>query len=58
MPGLPSIEAVLNREEHDYLYFSARPTEDGPGHAFAASFKEHNQNAQRYRKWLDSRGIN
>jgi UPF0755 protein len=57
MPGIASIDAVLNREEHDYLYFCARPTEDGPGHAFASTLPEHNQNAQRYQKWLDTRGI-
>ncbi|MEO5906900.1 MAG: endolytic transglycosylase MltG, partial [Saprospiraceae bacterium] len=56
MPGLPSINAVLDREVHDYLYFCAKPSEDGPGHAFASSLPEHNQNAQRYQRWLDSQG--
>lgn len=57
MPGIPSIDAVLNREEHDYLYFCARPTEEGPGHAFASTLPEHNQNARRYQRWLDLQGI-
>lgn len=57
MPGLPSIDAVLNREQHDYLYFCARPTEDGPGHAFASSLPAHNENARRYQRWLDQQGI-
>ena len=58
MPGIPSIDAVLNREVHDYFYFCARPTEDGPGHAFASTFQAHIQNANRYRDWLNKRGIN
>lgn len=57
MPGIPSIDAVLNKEEHDLLYFCARPTEDGPGHAFASTLRAHNQNAERYQRWLDTRGI-
>jgi UPF0755 protein len=43
MPGLPSIDAVLNREVHDYIYFCARPTEDGPGHAYATTLPAHNE---------------
>lgn len=57
MPGLSSINAVLNREVHDYLYFCARPTEDGPGHAFASTLPAHNENARRYQRWLDTQGI-
>lgn len=57
MAGIPSIEAVLNRENHHYLYFCARPTEDGPGHAYAETLAAHNMNAERYQHWLNSRGI-
>jgi UPF0755 protein len=57
MPGLPSIDAVLNREQHDYLYFCARPTDDGPGHAFASTLPAHSENARRYQRWLDQKGI-
>ena len=57
MPGLASINAVLDREQHDYLYFCARPTTDGPGHAFASTLPAHNENARKYQRWLDSRGI-
>ena len=57
MPGVSSINAVLNKEDHDYLYFCARPSEDGPGHAYASTLREHNQNAQRYQRWLDTQGI-
>lgn len=57
MPGIPSIDAVLNAEDHQYLFFCARPTDDGPGHAFAETLQAHNQNAHRYQRWLDQRGI-
>lgn len=57
MPGIPSIDAVLDAEEHNYIFFCARPTDDGPGHAFAETLQAHNQNANRYQRWLDKRGI-
>ncbi len=57
MPGLASINAVLDREVNDYIYFCARPTEDGPGHAFATTLPAHNENARRYQRWLDEQGI-
>ena len=57
MPGLASIHAVLDKEEHNYHYFCARPTEDGPGHAYAETLPAHHVNAQRYQKWLDTQGI-
>ena len=57
MPGISSINAVLNKEDHDFLYFCARPSEDGPGHAYASTLRAHNQNAQRYQRWLDTQGI-
>jgi UPF0755 protein len=57
MPGVASINAVLDREVHDYIYFCARPTDDGPGHAFAVTLPAHNENARRYQRWLDEQGI-
>jgi len=46
-PGTASIEAVLNPEDHDYIYFVA----DGSGgHAFAKTLKEHNANVAKWRK--------
>ncbi len=46
-PGLGSIQAVLQPEQHDYLYFVALP--DGSGrHVFATTFEEHSENVQRY----------
>ena len=56
MPSIQSLDAVLNAENHDYLYMCARPDNSGL-HAFAASLSAHNQNANRYRLWLNERGI-
>ncbi len=47
-----TIDAVLNYERHDYLFFSAR--EDFSGyHVFARTYHEHLNNARRYRRALD-----
>ncbi|MBQ7984677.1 MAG: endolytic transglycosylase MltG [Bacteroidales bacterium] len=56
LPSLSSINAVLKYKKHNYLYFCAK--EDFSGyHNFAATDKEHIQNAIRYRKALNARGI-
>jgi UPF0755 protein len=45
-PGRLSIEAALNPEVTDYLFFVA----DGSGgHAFATTLEEHNKNVERWR---------
>lgn len=65
-PGLPPgpicipkkkvIEAVLNLEKHNFLYFCAKT--DGSGyHVFAQTYKEHMRNAREYHKKLDELGI-
>ena len=45
-PEISAIDAVLNYETHNYLYFCAKP--DFSGHNFAASLAEHNRNARLY----------
>ncbi len=46
-PGLSSIQAVLDPDDHDYLFFVALP--DGSGqHVFAATYEEHLANVARY----------
>ena len=52
MPDMSAVEGVLNFEDHDYLYFCARPEMDGR-HNFARTLKEHNANAEAYHRALD-----
>ncbi len=56
MPSKKAIDAVLRFEQHDYLYFCARPTFDGY-HNFARTLREHNANARAYSAELNKRKI-
>lgn len=56
MPSIAAIDAVLDYENHDYLYFCAKDDLSG-SHAFARSLAEHNRNAQAYARALNRRGI-
>jgi UPF0755 protein len=48
MPSITTIDAVLNYQQHHYLYFVIK--EDLPGfHYFAKTFQEHKTNAQKYK---------
>lgn len=57
--GKEAIDGVLNAQEHDYLYFCARPEFDGR-HNFAVTYSEHLKNARAYQKayreWAKSKG--
>ncbi len=56
VPSIETIDAVLNFENHDYLYMCAK--EDFSGyHNFATTYEEHQANANKYRKKLNQRGI-
>ncbi|MBT9395274.1 endolytic transglycosylase MltG [Hymenobacter sp. NST-14] len=56
LPSIASIDAVLNPESHQYLYFCAK--EDFSGyHAFARNEQEHLINARRYQAALSRAGI-
>lgn len=52
MPDMAAVEGVLNYEDHDYLYFCARPEMDGR-HNFAKTLAEHNRNADAYHRALN-----
>lgn len=57
MPDISAIDAVLNAENHDYIYFCASP--DKPGyHAFASNYTQHQVNARKYATWVNKLGIN
>lgn len=56
MPSIPAVDAVLQFEQHDYLFFCARPTFDGY-HNFARTLREHNANARAYSAELNKRKI-
>lgn len=56
MPSIAAIDAVLNYEKHDYIFFCARPTFDGY-HNFARTLSEHNANAKAYQRELNKRKI-
>lgn len=56
IPEISSIDAVLNAEQHNYLFFCAK--EDFSGyHNFAKSNAEHERNARKYRRALDRKKI-
>ncbi len=56
MSSISSIDAVLNAEKHEYIFFCAKG--DGTGfHSFAKTLAGHNKNASRYRQNLRRRGL-
>ncbi len=57
MPDISAIEAVLNAEEHDYLYFVADVEAFGY-HKFAKTLSQHNQNKVQYVRWLNRQNVN
>ena len=56
MASITSIDAVLDSEDHDYIFMCARPDNSGY-HAFAKTLTGHNNNARKYHRWLDKQGI-
>jgi UPF0755 protein len=57
MPDINAIDAVLNPENHDYIYFCASVEKFGY-HEFASTLTQHNVNAANYAKWLNEQGTN
>lgn len=56
MASIASIDKTLEAEDHDYMFFCARPDNSGT-HAFAKSFSGHKANARRYHRWLREQNI-
>lgn len=56
MSSISGIDAVLEREDHEFIFFCAKPNGKGR-HAFAKTLSGHNKNARKYQQWLNSRGI-
>ncbi len=55
-PSIAAIDATLNYDGHNYLYFCANADFSGR-HAFARTLSEHNANARKYQAELNRRGI-
>ncbi|WP_439880144.1 endolytic transglycosylase MltG [Pontibacter sp. MBLB2868] len=56
VPTISSIDAVLNHEDHNYLYFCAKDDFSGY-HSFATTVAEHQANARRFHRALNERNI-
>ena len=54
VPPKACIDAVLNPEKHNYIYFCASPAFDGT-HRFAATYPEHMKNAKEFQRELTAR---
>jgi UPF0755 protein len=56
IPSIAAIEAVLNYEKNDYLYFCANPDFSGK-HIFARTLSQHNKNARLLHLALNNKKI-
>lgn len=56
IPSIAAIDAVLNAEKHKYFYFCAKDDLSGY-HVFARNMREHNANAEKYRRALNKKKI-
>ena len=55
-PTIEGLDAVLNAEKHEYLFFAAKADFSGY-HNFSKTLAEHNKNAALYQQELDKRKI-
>jgi len=55
-PSVNGIDAVLNAEKHDYIYFAAKSDFSGY-HNFSRTLSEHNRYANQYQRELNKRRI-
>jgi UPF0755 protein len=56
MPNTSALNAVLHPVQHNYLFFVADPQKPGY-HIYAETLQQQEENADRYRKWLDQNKI-
>lgn len=56
MPDISAVDAVLNSEKHDYLYFVAN-VENFGYHKFAKTLAQHNRNKEQYIRWVNQQNI-
>ena len=56
MPDITALEAVINPEKNDFIFFCASVNRFGY-HEFAATLKEHNVNAKKYSDWITAQGV-
>lgn len=55
-PSIQAIDAVLDAQQHEYLYFCARDDFSGY-HSFAKTLTEHNRNARLYHNALNRKRV-
>ncbi len=55
MPDISAIDAVLNPDNNDYIYFCASVERFGY-HEFASTYTQHQVNAKKYADWLNGTG--
>ncbi len=53
MPSPASVEAVLNPEKHNYIFFVAKPDNTGY-HNYAETYEQHLVNVKTYTTWLNT----
>lgn len=56
MPDITALEAVINPEKHDYIYFCASIDRFGY-HEFASTYEQHQVNAKKYSDWIAKQGV-
>ena len=56
MPSLASLEAVINAEDHEYMFFCAKADNSGI-HAFAVTYADHVKNANAFAAWMNKNNI-
>jgi len=57
LPYQQAIDAVLNYNRHNFLYFCAKPNLNGYSN-YSVTYEDHRKYADAYQKEMDKRGIN